>query len=285
MNLPGLAVTGSTGALGRLVAADLAAAGLAQRLLVRDPARAPDLAGAVPVRSEYAATPAVVESLAGVETLLWVSGAEDAERLAQHRAMLDSIVEAGVRHVVYTSLFGAAPECTFLLGRDHWQTEQWVRESGVAFTFLRDNLYLEFVPMLAGEDGVIRGPAGTGRMAAVSRRDIAAVASTVLRDPAAHAGATYDLTGPDSFTLTEAAERLTKMLGRPHRFVDETRHEAYASRRRYDAPEWLVDAWVSTYTAVAAGELDGVTGDVERVTGTPPLSLEDVLARTIPPLP
>lgn len=278
MTLPTLAVTGSTGALGRLVAEDLAAAGVPQRLLVRDPERAPRLAGATPVLSEYAASRAVVESLAGVETLFWVSGAEDAERLAQHRALLDAAIVAGVRHVVYTSFFGAAPDCTFLLGRDHAQTEQWVRESGMEFTFLRDNLYLDFLPQLAGEDGVIRGPAGSGRLAAVSRRDIASVASTVLRDPDAHAGATYHLTGPDAFTLAEGAARLTSVLGHEFRFVDETVEEAYASRRRYGAPDWMVDAWVSTYTAIAAGEMDGVTHDVEQVTGRAPLPLEDVVA-------
>ena len=68
------------------------------------------------------------------------------------------------------------------------------------------------------------------------------------------------------------------MTGRPFSFVNETIEEAYASRAVFDAPDWMVDAWVSTYTAIAAGEMDGVTGDVEKVSGHPPLSLEQLLS-------
>ena len=69
------------------------------------------------------------------------------------------------------------------------------------YTFLRDNFYLDFLPLLAGEDGVIRGPAGDGIMAAVARADVARSAVTVLRDPALHVGRTYNLTGPEDISL------------------------------------------------------------------------------------
>ena len=91
-----------------------------------------------------------------------VSAAESADRLDQHRTFIDAAAEAGVRHIVYTSFLGAAPDATFTLARDHWVTEEHIRASGLAFTFLRDSFYLDFLPALAGEDGVIRGPAGDG---------------------------------------------------------------------------------------------------------------------------
>ncbi len=144
----------------------------------------------------------------------------------------------------------------------------------MAWTFLRDNLYLDFLPMMQGDDEVIRGPAGDGRVAAVAQDDVAAAAHAVLREPARHEGATYTLTGPEAFTLTEAAEVLTRVTGRRVAFEDETLEEAYASRASYGAPGWQVDAWVSTYTAIAAGEMDDVTDDVERLAGRPPMSLE-----------
>jgi uncharacterized protein YbjT (DUF2867 family) len=146
------------------------------------------------------------------------------------------------------------------------------------WTHLRDNLYADFFPMLAGEDGVIRGPAGDGRVAAVAQDDIAAAATVVLLDPDAHRGRTYTLTGPEAVTLAEAAATMSRVLGRELTFEDETIEQAYASRASYGAPGWQVDAWVSTYTAIAAGELDGVTGDVELLTGHPATSLEDLLA-------
>ena len=138
-----------------------------------------------------------------------VSGVGVADRLAQHRAFVDAAVAAGVAHLVYTSFFGAAPDCTFTLGRDHYATEEHIRASGMAFTFLRDNFYVDFLPAMVGEDGVIRGPAGDGRVAAVAQDDVADAAVAVLLDPAAHAGATYALTGPEALSLDEVAAILT----------------------------------------------------------------------------
>ena len=274
---PTLAVTGSTGWLGGLVARDLADRGVAQRLLVRDVARAPELPGSVAARCSYRDTDAARAALEGVSTLFMVSAAENADHLDEHRAFVDAAAAAGVGHVVYVSFFGAAPDATFTLARDHAATEEHLRGSGMAWTFLRDNLYLEFMDHMVGDDGVIRGPAADGRAAVVSHEDIARVAVAVLLDPASHAGATYDLTGPEALTFGEMAEPITEVTGREVRFHDETLEEAYASRAVYGAPDWQVDAWVSTYTAVAAGELDGVSGDVERLTGRRPVSLRQYL--------
>lgn len=278
-SLPALAVTGSTGALGGLVARDLAGRGVAQRLVVRSPERAPDLVGAHVVAAGYGDRDALLRALDGVETLFLVSASESADRLEQHRTVVAAAAESGVNHIVYTSFAGAAADCTFTLGRDHWATEELVRGTGAASTFLRDNFYLDFIPLLAGEDGVMRGPAGDGRFAGVAREDIARVAVEVLLDPAAHRGATYELTGPEAITLAEAAALVTEVTGRATRFHDESVEEAYASRASYDAPDWQLDAWVSTYTAIRAGELERTTDDVRRVTGRDPLSLRDVLTR------
>lgn len=273
-----LGITGATGRLGGRIATRLATAGVEQRLLVRDPSRAPDLPGARVVQASYVDTPQVRAALSGVTTLLMVSASESADRVAQHRAFIDAAAAAGVRQVVYISFYGAAPDCTFTLGRDHHATEQHLLASGLACTFLRDNLYADFLPALAGPDDVIRGPAGDGRVAAVAQRDIADAATAVLLDPTAHVGATYDLTGPEALSLAEVAALLSEAEGRPVRYYDETVNEAYASRASYGAPDWQVDAWVSTYTAIASGELAGVTGDVERLTGHPATSFADLLS-------
>ncbi|MBM0127751.1 SDR family oxidoreductase [Pimelobacter simplex] len=275
-----LAVTGATGGLGGRVARALAAQGVAHRLLVRDPARAPELPGATVVRSTYGDRELALASLEGVRTLLMVSAAESADRLEQHLTFVDAAAAAGVEHVVYTSFYGAAADATFTLARDHWATEQHLSASGMAVTFLRDNFYLDFLPALVGEDGVIRGPAGDGRVAAVTRDDVAASAVAVLLAPEQHASATYDLTGPDAPTFGEVATILGAHTGRPVRYHDETVEEAYASRRRWPAPQWQYDAWVSTYTAIARGEMAGVTDHVERLTGHAPTGLAAYLDST-----
>jgi NAD(P)H dehydrogenase (quinone) len=274
-----LAITGSTGNVGGRVARLLATRQVEQRLLVRSPAKAPSLPQTEVVQASYADQDAVRRALTGVDVALMVSGSESEDRLAEHRSFVDAAAEAGVRHLVYTSFYGAAADATFTLARDHHHTEQHIERSGMSWTFLRDNLYLDFFPMLAGEDGVLRGPADDGRVAAVAQDDIAAVATAVLLDPTSHEGRTYDLTGPEAITLSEAAGTMSRILGRDYSFRDETLEEAHASRASYGVPDWQVAAWVSTYTAIASGELSGVTGDVERVTGRAPLSLADVLAR------
>jgi NAD(P)H dehydrogenase (quinone) len=119
---------------------------------------------------------------------------------------------------------------------------------------------------------VIRGPAGDGRCAVVAKEDVARAAVAVLADPSAHAGATYDLTGPEALSLTDVARIISEVRGREVRFHDETIEEAYASRAVYGAPDWEVDAWVSTYTAIASGGMAAVSDAVERLTGRPPLS-------------
>ncbi|MCS5735921.1 SDR family oxidoreductase [Herbiconiux daphne] len=276
-----IAVTGATGGVGGRVARLLQDAGLPQRLIVRDASRAPQIDGAELAVATYSDAAAARAALEGIDLLFMVSAAENADRLAEHRAFIEAARASGVGHVVYTSFFGASPESTFTLGRDHAATERMLRDTGMSFTFLRDNLYTDFLPMLAGEDGVIRGPAGDGRLSSVLRDDVAECAAAVLRDPGAHAGATYDLTGPTALGLTEVAAALTADGSRgPIEYVDETLDEAYASRAVYGAPRWQVDAWVSTYTAIASGELAGISPDVERLTGHPARSLDDFLAAT-----
>jgi NAD(P)H dehydrogenase (quinone) len=271
-----IAVTGATGGLGGRVARRLAGRGVAQRLVVRDPARAPELAGAEVVTGSYDDGEGLRRAFAGARTLFMVSASEAPDRRRLHATVVDAAVAAGVERVVYTSFFGAAPDCTFTFGRDHWYAEEHIRASGLAWTFLRDNLYLDFLPLMAGADGVIRGPAGDGRAAMVARDDIADVAVAVLLGDG-HGGRRYDMTGPAALTLAEAAEQLSRAAGRPVRYQPETLEEAYASRASYGAPDWEVDGWVTTYVAIANGDLEPVSGDVAALAGHPPMGLAEFL--------
>src|SRR3954451_9205103 len=233
-----LAVTGSTGRLGGRIARRLADAGVPQRLLVRDPSRAPRLPGTTIATASYDDGAAVRAALDGVSTVLMVSGAEHPDRLGQHRTFVDAAADAGIEHLVYISFLNAAPDATFTLARDHWATEQHIRARGLPATFLRDSLYADFFPLMTGADGVIRGPAGDGRVAAVAQDDVADAAVAVLQEPSAHAGASYDLTGPEALTLSEGAATITAVTGRPVSYHAETLEEAYASRAGYGAPGW-----------------------------------------------
>jgi NAD(P)H dehydrogenase (quinone) len=273
-------VTGVTGGLGGRVARRLAERGVGQRLVARDPGRAPELAGAEVAAGSYDDRDSLRRAFAGAHTLFMVSASEDPDRLRLHANVVGAATDAGMERVVYTSFFGAAPDCSFTFGRDHWHTEELIKGSGLRFTMLRDNLYLDFLPLMVGADGVIRGPAADGRVAAVARDDIADVAAAVLlADGDRHDGRSYDLTGPEALTMAEVAQRLSELAGRTISYHPETLEEAYASRASYGAPDWEVDGWVTTYVAIANGELEAVGGDVAALAGHPPMGLDDFLRR------
>ena len=281
---PLMAVTGVTGIVGGGVARHLAAAGIPQRFIVRSANRTPSIPAAEVAVASYADFAGSRTALQGIDTVFMVSGAEDPNRLADHRTFIDAAAAAGVHRIVYTSFFGANASSTFLLGRDHWFTEEHLRASGLAFTFLRNNLYADQFLDWAGPEGVLAGPAGDGR---VGGRFPNRCGGCRRGDPACgvpgraaglgHDGATYGLSGPAALTLDEIAATITRVTGHPTRYQPETLDEAYASRAMYDAPEWMVDAWVSTYTAIAAGELAEVTDDVQRLTGRPAMSYAELL--------
>jgi NAD(P)H dehydrogenase (quinone) len=273
-------VTGVTGGLGGRVARRLAERGVGQRLVARDPGRAPELAGAEVAAGSYDDRDSLRRAFAGAHTLFMVSASEDPDRLRLHANVVGAATDAGMERVVYTSFFGAAPDCSFTFGRDHWHTEELIKGSGLRFTMLRDNLYLDFLPLMVGADGVIREPAGEGWLAVVARDDIADVAAAVLLEGGdRHDGRSYDLTGPEALTMAEVAQRLSELAGRTITYHPETLEEAYASRASYGAPDWEVDGWVTTYVAIANGELEAVSGDVAAVAGHPPMGLDDFLRR------
>lgn len=274
---PDVAVTGATGALGGAVARLLAEAGVRQRLLARHTARLPELPGTPSYAITYSDGEHSTRALEGVGTLFMVSAAESPYRRQDQRTFVDAAVDAGVQHIIYTSFMGAAPDAVFTLARDHWDTEEYIKSKGLKYTFLRDCLYQDVLPSFVGRDGVVRGPAGSGRLAAVARADVARAAARILVDPVPHANKAYTLTGPQSLTFEEIAQVLTRVTGSTVSYHNETVEEAVESRRGSGVERWQIEAWVSTYTAVAAGEMAEVSPDVQELTGAAPTGLEEYL--------
>ncbi len=274
---PDVAVTGATGALGGAVARLLAEAGTRQRLLARHTARLPELPGTPSYAVAYSDREHAARALEGTQTLFMVSAAESPYRRQDQRTFVDAAVDAGVRHIVYTSFMGAAPDAVFTLARDHWDTEEYIKSKGLEYTFLRDCLYQDVLPSFVGRDGVLRGPAGSGRLAAVARADVARAAARILEQPQQHSGATYTLTGPQALSFEEIAEILTRVTGSRVSYHNETEEEAVESRRGSGVERWQIEAWVSTYTAIAANQMSEVSADVQQLTGIAPIGLEEYL--------
>ena len=272
-----IGITGVTGKLGSYVADLVDKKGIASIHLARSPERATVYASAEIRKMVYANTPEVVEALKGIDVLLMVSARENPERVEEHTSFLDAAKLAGVQHIVYTSFYGADEKATFTLSRDHAQTEAYIKELGFTYTFLRDNFYLDFLIDMALENGEIRCPAGSGIVSAVARKDTSRVAEEILLNPKEWENQTLNLTGPEDLSMEEIVALLSKETGDAIVYVDETVEEAYESRKKWPAQTWEYDAWVSTYTAIKAGEQAGVSTDVEKVLGRPAMSLIDVL--------
>lgn len=270
-----IAVTGATGALGGVIARLLDDCDIPTRLIVRKREKAPKLKHAEVAVSTYVDQEAMVAAVKGIDTVFLVSGFEAADRLDQHKAAIDAFVEAGVQRVVYTSFVNCAADSTYTFARDHYHTEQHMETRGLPFAALRDNFYADMVPRLV-TDGAIRGPAESGRFAPVARTDVADVAVAMLTDPAQPTGR-FDVTGPELVTMAQAAALLAEVTGRKIVYQNETLEEAYASRAGFDATQSEIDGWVTSYSAIAAGEFEVLSDTVERFTGHPPITLRAFL--------
>lgn len=269
-----ISVTGATGDLGGRVAAELSSRGQEQRLIVRDAARAPQLPGATVAVASYADSEAMARALDGTEILFLVSGHEDPDRVSLHRKAIEGARLAGVERIVYTSFMGAAPLASFPYARDHAATEQAVRDAGISLTAMRNTLYADVAPRFVGEDGVIRAPAGHGRVAWVARADVARLAAALLTQPG-HEGQVYDVSGPHAIDLHETARILTKATRRAITYHAETLVEARESRA--GNPDWLVDGWVGSYLMLETGEGSVTSHTIEHITGQRPMTLAEFL--------
>lgn len=213
-----IAITGATGQLGRLAIAALKARGATPIALVRDTAKATDLG--VPARAfDYRTADAA--ALAGVETLVLISSNDFDDRAGQHRKVITAAKEAGVGRIIYTSILkgDASP---MILAQDHIATEAAIRDSGIAFTILRNGWYTENYTGALGaalEHGAILGAAAEGRVSTAARKDYAeAIAVTALE--AGHAGKIYELAGDEGYTLAELAAEVARQSGKPVGFVN-----------------------------------------------------------------
>ena len=272
-----IGITGVTGNLGSYVADLVDKKGIASVHLARSPERAKIYASAEIRKIVYANTPEMVEALKGIDILLVVSARENPERVKEHKEFLNAAKLAEVQHIVYTSFYGADEKATFTLSRDHAQTEAYIKELGFTYTFLRDNFYLDFLIDIALENGEIRGPAGSGLVSAVARKDTSRVAAEILLNPKEWENQSLNLTGPEDLSMQEIVALLSKESGKTITYVDESVEEAYESRKKWPAQTWEYDAWVSTYTAIKAGEQAGVSTDIEKVLGHPASSLLDII--------
>ena len=272
-----IGVTGVTGKLGGQVAKVLSQKGLKAVHIARSPERAIKYDNAEIRKASYENSEESRKTLEGIKTLLMVSAKENPKRVEEHHDFIDAAKIVGVEHIVYISFYNNKKDATFTLSRDHYQTEKYIKEQGLKYTFLRDNFYIDFFLDLCFEYGEIRGPAGDGLVSAVARRDAADIVVAVMLNVQEYENKVLNLTGPRDLSMKDIVEVVGEKLGKEIFYINETVEEAYESRKVWEAEQWQYDSWVSTYTAIAKGEQSGVSLDIEKILNRPATSLEDLV--------
>jgi NAD(P)H dehydrogenase (quinone) len=271
-----LVVTGSTGRVGRLVAGELSTRGMRQRLLVRDPLRAPDIAGAEIAMADYGDPQSIADALEPDDRVFMVSLHEGPEqRIPHHRAFIEAAASAGVAHIVYLSFIAAGPDAIFLHARSHGETERMLAESGVSWTAIRNSMYADDIPGWFDSDGLNTVPADEGRMSFSYRPELARAIAVTLTEPG-HEGKTYDIVTPQSVSMRELAEIAWAVTGQNYRYAP-TSDAWWEERWRARGKEpWAIEAGLTSYAALRAGEFDVTSDDYRTLTGEDPLSVSDI---------
>ena len=277
--MPKIAVTGVTGNLGGMVSRLCKKNGIEVRNLARNVEKVEKLGFSNVFKSSYDKSEDTVKSLKGIEVLFMVSGSENPNRVQQHKDFIDAAKVAGVSHIIYLSFYNASKNSVFTLGRDHYATEEYIKENGFKYTFLRDNFYVDFFVDLCREYGEIKGPAGNGKVSAVVRSDVSEVAAKILENLGKWENQTLNMTGPEELSMAEIVKAVSEYFGKEIKYIEETVEEAYESRKIWKAEQWEYDSWVSTYTAIAENEQSGISNDIEKVLGRKATSLVEYLEK------
>jgi NAD(P)H dehydrogenase (quinone) len=281
-----IVVTGATGQLGRLVITELLERVPASEIAaaVRDPGSAAALAGmGVTLRAcDYDHEATLADAFEPGDRVLLISSNNFVNSVAQHTAVVHAARTHGVELLAYTSLLNAA-DSPLIVAQAHRGTEPVIRESGLPYTLLRNNLYTEhFVPFArqALSSGTFSSCTGDGRVASASRRDLATAAAVVLTEPG-HAGETYELSGDVAWSNADLVGSLSTLAKTEVNLLELTPEEQQQAIVSSGFPEPVANVFVNTYEGIADGQLAHTDGTLKRLIGRPTTTLTETLVATL----
>ena len=281
-----IAITGATGQLGHHVIQALLTKTDAQNIvaLVRDLNKAQHLkAQGVELRHfDYDQTGTLAPALEGIDKLLLISANEIGRRTPQHQAVIQAAQQSNVPYIAYTSLLNADAS-TLGLSQEHRETEALIKNSGLTYTFLRNNWYTE--NYLAGlshaiESGTLYGAANDGKISSASRIDYAEAAATVLVSDV-HENKIYELAGSTAFTLQDLANAISEVSGQAVQYKNLTSEQYHQALVQAGLPTGLVDVIVDADVKTQTGAMFSDSKDLEKLIGRKTTSIQEEIKNTL----
>ena len=276
-----IGITGVSGKLGDKVAGMLSSLEIEAVHLARRPEAVFEYDYSTVRRMNYDKSPETVEALRGIDTLFMVSAREDKNRLQQQKDFIDVAAEAGVKQLVYTSFYQAAADAIFTAAREHYETEEYIRQKRLNYTFLRDNFYMDFFVDSCLRKKELRLPAGEGMVSAVFREEVAKVAAKVLEHPENYRDCILNLTGSEAYSMQDIAEAVAWTFEEYIPYVDESEEETREALKKQKLEPWQIDARISGFRSIKEGDNAGISEDVEEILHRPSLTLEDYLRKRV----
>ena len=279
-------ITGATGTVGSEVVTRLSAHGIPVRAVTRDPrkADAQRLPHVHVVQGDFEDVDSMRRACAGVDRAFLVTNSTERTE-HQQIAFTHAAHQSGVRHIVKLSQLHADTRSPGRFLRYHAAVEAVMQASGLTFTFLRPNLYMQgllhFRQSIQAQHAFFAAAGGT-RISAVDVRDLADVAVAALTT-AQHDNQSYALTGPEALTFAEMAHQLSRAVGRTITFVDVPPAAMRGALAEQGFPAWQADGLLEEFAMYRRGEAAGVAPGVRDVLGRPPRAFA-TFARDYAPL-
>jgi len=276
---PNILITGATGTIGKELTKCLSEKNVQFRTMVRSIEATQELARLPQVElieGNFDSAASVENALRGIEKAFLLTNSSESAELQQIN-FVKAAKNAGVKHIVKLSQWAADVHSPVRFLRYHAVVENFIKESGIDFTFLRPNLFMQ--GLLGFRETIIKqnqffGALGNSKISIVDICDIAEVAGIALTEPG-HENKIYNITGPESLSHYEMAEKLSAALDRQITFVDLSSEKLKEMLLGVGFPKWQAEGLVEDYAHYKLGEASEISPEVEKLTGKPARNFTD----------